>query len=53
MKPKSTSDLRIHDPKIVPPPGESELVTVEFSQQEFRLLLTAAHAAGCWSIEEL
>jgi hypothetical protein len=46
------SDLRIHDPKIVPPPDECVLVEFELSRKERQCLEQAAEETGCWSLEE-
>jgi hypothetical protein len=41
------SDLRIHDPKIVPPPDECVLVEFESSPKERLELQEAAKEADC------
>ena len=40
------------DPKIVPPPGQSVEITLEFTKKELQPIKEVAPKCGCWSVEE-
>ncbi|PYJ41459.1 MAG: hypothetical protein DME86_08560 [Verrucomicrobia bacterium] len=44
--------LRLHDPKIVPPPGERVDICLEYTKAELRAIKKAAQEEGCWSLDE-
>ena len=44
--------IRLHDPKIEPPPGESVEINVEFPKDELREIDEAIREGGYWSRAE-
>ena len=45
--------IRIHDPKIVPPPDQRVDVPLEYTKDQIRLFKELARELGYWSIDEL
>jgi metal-responsive CopG/Arc/MetJ family transcriptional regulator len=44
---------RYHDPKVVPPPGESVEMAVEYTREELEQIDEAVRHGGFWSRAEL
>jgi Arc/MetJ-type ribon-helix-helix transcriptional regulator len=46
------NEPRYYDPKIVPPPDESEEITVELTEEQIRLIDEVKRKGLFWSTEE-
>jgi hypothetical protein len=52
MSDKQNSEIRLPDPKIAPPPGQSVEMSVEHPKAVVRALKKALRESSCWSFEE-